>query len=82
MQQLCRPISAYDRIQDRFYDISMEFLSLNGRRSSSPNVPNGEERGETAVFAGYDRTCFQSVCVEKRLPPTIERVIGLGEVPF
>ena len=43
---------------------------------------NGKERGETAVFAGYDRTCFQSVCVEKRWPPAIERVIGLGEVPF
>ena len=54
----------------------MEFLSLSRRRSSSRNVPNGEERGETAVFAGYDHTCFQSVCVEKRLPPTIERVIG------
>ena len=62
--------------------ITLEFLSLSRRRSSSRNVPSGEERGETAVFAGYDRTCFQSVCVEKRWPPTIERVIGLGEVPF
>ena len=62
--------------------ITLEFLSLSRRRSSSRNVPSGEERGETAVFAGYDRTCFQSVCVEKRWPPAIERVIGLGEVPF
>ena len=31
----------------------MEFLSLSRRRSSSRNVPNGEERGETDVFAGY-----------------------------
>ena len=31
----------------------MEFLSLNRRRSSSRNVPSGEERGETDVFAGY-----------------------------
>ena len=32
----------------------MEFLSLSRRRSSSRNVPSGEERGETDVFAGYD----------------------------
>ena len=75
-------MSAYDRIPDRFYVIGMEFLSLSRRRSSSRNVPSGEERGETAVFAGYDRTCFQSVCVEKRWSPAVERVIGLGEVPF
>ena len=75
-------MSAYDRIPDRFYVIGMEFLSLSRRRSSSRNVPSGEERGETAVFAGYDRTCFQSVCVEKRWPPTIERVVGQGEAPF
>ena len=30
----------------------MEFLSLRRRHSSSRNVLNGEERGETAVFAG------------------------------
>ena len=29
------------------------FLSLSCRRSSSRNVPSGEERGETDVFAGY-----------------------------
>ena len=31
----------------------MEFLSLSRRRSSARNVPGGEERGETDVFAGY-----------------------------
>ena len=31
----------------------MEFMSLSYRRSSSRNVPSGEERGETDVFAGY-----------------------------
>ena len=30
----------------------MEFLSLSRRRSSARNVPSGEERGETDVFAG------------------------------
>ena len=30
-----------------------EFLSLSRRRSSARNVPIGEERGETDVFAGY-----------------------------
>ena len=33
--------------------ISMEFLSLSRRRSYARNVPSGEERGETDVFAGY-----------------------------
>ena len=37
----------------------MEFLSLSRRRSSSRNVPGGEERGETDVFAGYTETCEQ-----------------------
>ena len=54
MKLLRRPISASDRIPDRFYVISMEFLSLSRRRSSARNVPSGEERGETDVFAGYD----------------------------
>ena len=31
----------------------MEFLPLSRRRSSARNVPIGEERGETDVFAGY-----------------------------
>ena len=52
MQLLHRPISASDLILDRFYVISMEFLSLSRRRSPSRNVPSGEERGETAAFAG------------------------------
>ena len=33
-------------------DISMEFLSLSRRRSSSQNVASGEEQGEMAVIAG------------------------------
>ena len=36
----------------------MEFLLLSRRCSSSRNVPGGEERGETDVFAGY--TCKSS----------------------
>ena len=39
MKLLRRPISASDRIPDRFCVISMEFLSLSRRRSSSWNVP-------------------------------------------
>ena len=31
----------------------MEFLSLSRRRLSARNVPSGEERGETDIFAGY-----------------------------
>ena len=32
-------------------DISMEFLSLSHRRSSSQNIASGEEQGEMAVIA-------------------------------
>ena len=39
MKLLCWPISASDRIPDRFCIISMEFLSLSRRRSFSRNVP-------------------------------------------
>ena len=39
MQLLRRPISTFDGIPDRFYVISMEFLSLSSRRSSARNVP-------------------------------------------
>ena len=53
MKLLRRPINASDRIPDRFYVISIEFLSLSRRRSSARNVPSGKERGETDVFAGY-----------------------------
>ena len=52
MQLLRRKISASDRTQDRFYVISMEFLSLSRRRSSARNIRSGEERGETGVLAG------------------------------
>ena len=49
---LHRPIRAPDQTPDRFYIISMEFLSLSRRRSSWWIV-SSEEQGETAVFAGY-----------------------------
>ena len=39
MNLLRRPISASDRIPDRFWVINMEFLSLSRRSSSSRNVP-------------------------------------------
>ena len=39
-------------MQTSIYVISMEFLSLSRKRSFSRNVPSGEERGQTAVFAG------------------------------
>ena len=51
MYLLRRPISASDRIPDRFYVISIEFQSLSRRRSSAWNVPNGEERGEKDGFS-------------------------------
>ena len=38
----------------------MEFLSLSRRRSSARNVPIGEERGETDVFAGYENSSMAS----------------------
>ena len=37
----------------------MEFLPLSRRRSSSRNVPGGEERGETDVFAVYFKGLFK-----------------------
>ena len=39
----------------------MEFLSLSRRRSSARNVPSGEQRGETDVFAGYN---WDWLCLE------------------
>ena len=36
-----------------FASIIMEFLLPSRGRSSVRNVPSGEERGETDVFAGY-----------------------------
>ena len=41
----------------------MEFLPLSRRRSSSRNVPGGEERGETDVFAGYYTPQIESFLV-------------------
>ena len=43
-------------MQTLIYVISMVFLPLRRRRSSAGNVPSGEERGETAVFA----SCMES----------------------
>ena len=37
----------------------MQFLSLSRRRSSARNVPSGEERGETDVFAGLRLVGFR-----------------------
>ena len=47
--------------------MSMEFLPLSPRRSSARNVPSGEERGETDVFAGYQcgpgsNPSFDAIC--------------------
>ena len=42
----------------------MEFLSLSRKRSSARNVPRGEERGETDVFAGYAHNICQN-CLER-----------------
>ena len=41
---------------ERFFVISMEFLSLMRRHLSWQNAPSGDERRETAVFTGY-KTC-------------------------
>ena len=51
MYLLRRSISASDRIPDRFYAISIEFLLLSRRRSSVRNAPI-EKQGEADVFAG------------------------------
>ena len=40
----------------------MEFLPLSRRRSSARNVPSGEERGETDVFAGYAKWRYK-ICI-------------------
>ena len=37
----------------------MQFLSLSRRHSSARNVPSGEERGETDVFAGLRLVGFR-----------------------
>ena len=50
MKLLRRPISPSDRIPDRFCVISMEFLSLSRRRSTSRNVPQrGRARRESSA---------------------------------
>ena len=57
--------------------ISMEFLPLSRRRSSSRNVPTGEERGETDVFAGYI-TMIIHVTVKSSFQSTIEVVVFIS----
>ena len=55
IQLLRRPIRALDQIPDRFYVTSMEFLWKRRKRLSWQNIPRGQEREETAVFAGYQK---------------------------
>ena len=45
------------KIEQLIYVISMEFLSLSRR------VPSGQERGETAVFAGYSIFSCSFCCI-------------------
>ena len=49
MKLLRQPISASDRIPDRFCIISMEFLSLSHRRSPGKMSLSGDERGEKSA---------------------------------
>ena len=44
-----------DSFKTLIYIISMEFLSLSHRRSSSQKVPSHEEQGETSVSAGSQK---------------------------
>ena len=50
-------VSHYHKLMSRVWPVntfhlSMEFLSLSRRRSSSQNVASGEEQGEMAVITG------------------------------
>ena len=67
---------------DRFYVISMEFLSLSRRRYSSRNVLSGEERGETDVFQAISYLtpffAFSSYCgAGLRLKVKLEKFLVL-----
>ena len=44
------PVEPHDY---RIYYVNIDFLLLSRRRSSTRDVPSGEERGETADFARY-----------------------------
>ena len=66
-------------MQTLIYVISMEFLLLRRRRLSWRNAPSGKERGETAVFAGYDPAGMlygsawnRIVCAFANLRPRVE----------
>ena len=75
-----RPISSSDRIQDRFYVITMEFLSLSRRCSSARNVPSSEERGETDVFAGYHQPYEDKSEVNRRFAAFILDILNRGDL--
>ena len=54
----------------------MEFLSLSRRPSSARNVPSGEERGETDVFAGYNVSSINVLNDNTPLPPFLRSHLG------
>ena len=57
----------------------MEFLSLSRRRSSTQNVPSGEEQGETDVFAGYSLYFHE---LNKKLVVNIPQLISQHQEEF
>ena len=59
----------------------MEFLQLSRRRSCSRNVPGGEERGETDVFAGYSKNKIDNNKLEeKRKKAYLQIVIIIKDI--
>ena len=57
----------------------MELLSLSRRRSSTQNVPSGEERGETDVYAGYSLYFHE---LNKKLVVNIPQLISEHQEEF
>ena len=51
-------------MQTLIYVISMEFLWLSRKRSSSQNVPSGKEPRETADLKGYFCSCSSGVILQ------------------
>ena len=49
----------------------MEFQSLSHRRSFARNVPSGEERGETDVFAGLREVAYWAEVIESNVKSTL-----------
>ena len=76
MRILRHPISGYDQILDRFYVISMEFLPLSGRFSSSWNTPQWQWARRKVCFRrlGY-WTVNMSLCFILLLFP-VNVVVG------